>query len=98
MAKLLQKSLKAQGLTFELGARVKSAEVKKDGVTATVVKKDGSEDAVEVDVILVAVGRRAYAEALALDAIGVTLEPLLEGSVLLGVEGLRVCHAAGHPE
>ena len=71
MSKVLQKSLKKQGLKFLLETSVQSAEVHAEGITATLSKKDGTTEALEADAILVAVGRRAFADSLGLPAAGV---------------------------
>lgn len=61
-----EKILKQQGMTFHLGAKV----VKGDGAKLT-IEKEGKETTLEADVVLVAIGRRPYAEGLGLDTIGV---------------------------
>ena len=74
MSKVLQKSLKKQGLKFLLETSVQSAETHEGGLTATLKKKDGSTEAMEADLILVAVGRRAFADSLGLEAAGVATD------------------------
>jgi len=74
ICKALQKQLAKQGLTFVLGAAVQSAEPGDDGVHVTYkLRKDDSEASLDADVVLVATGRRPYAEGLGLDAAGVAL-------------------------
>jgi dihydrolipoyl dehydrogenase len=71
MARLLERSLKAQGMTFRFETRVDSAEVTADGVRLAVVDKAGAKSEIAADVVLVAVGRRAYAADLGLEQVGV---------------------------
>ena len=72
---LLFKSLKKQGLEFQLETKVTGAKIQGDTVTVTAEGKDGQTSAVEADRVLVAVGRRPYTEGLGLDAVGVTTDP-----------------------
>ena len=72
IAKELQKSLKKQGVVFHLGHAV--TEVTATAKTATVkYKKKDTEDILEskADYCLIAIGRRAYTDALCLENIGV---------------------------
>ena len=64
------KAFKKQGLDIRLGARVTGAKASKKGVAVKYEDSDGAK-ALEVDRLVVAVGRRAYTEGL-VDA-GVTL-------------------------
>lgn len=72
IAKGLQKSLTKQGMKFELGKKVTSAIADKKGVKLTFEPAAGG-DATElnVDVVLVAVGRRPYTDGLGLENAGV---------------------------
>ena len=72
IAKTLQKSLTKQGFKLELGKKVTSAVADKKGVKLTYEPAAGG-DATEmnVDVVLVAVGRRPYTTGLGLETIGV---------------------------
>jgi len=74
MAKLLQRALAKQGMTFRFESKVEQAAVQKDGVRVTVAAKDGTTEELAACVLLVAVGRRAYAEGLGLDAVGLKLD------------------------
>jgi dihydrolipoyl dehydrogenase len=72
IAKQAQRVLAKQGLAFSLGREVKSAEVAGERVHVTVAARaDGKTENLEVDVVLVAIGRRPYTEGLGLDALGV---------------------------
>jgi dihydrolipoamide dehydrogenase len=71
MAKLLERSLKAQGIAFRFETRVEKAVVDGDRVRLTIVGKDGTASEATADVLLVAVGRRAYSDGLGLEELGV---------------------------
>ncbi|KAF9449142.1 dihydrolipoamide dehydrogenase [Macrolepiota fuliginosa MF-IS2] len=72
VAKQFQRLLTKQGLKFKLNTKVLSAE-KKDGKVylAAESAKDGKQETLEADVVLVAVGRRPYTDGLNLEAAGV---------------------------
>ncbi len=59
IAKVAAREFKKQGLDIKLGAKLKSAEVKKNKVELVYEDKNG-EQKLSVDKLLVAVGRRAY--------------------------------------
>jgi dihydrolipoamide dehydrogenase len=82
MAKLLERSLKGQSMVFLFETRVESAEAGDDGVSLTLVGKDGAKSTLTADVVLVAVGRRAYSEGVGLDEIGVRKDE--RGRVVVG--------------
>ncbi|MGH8428124.1 MAG: dihydrolipoyl dehydrogenase [Gammaproteobacteria bacterium] len=63
VAKEAQKQYKKQGLDIRLGVKVTGAKKNKNGVTLSYETKDGKET-LEVDKVLVAVGRRPYADGL----------------------------------
>ncbi|WP_282601829.1 dihydrolipoyl dehydrogenase [Paracoccus sp. PARArs4] len=70
--KQFQKMLTKQGLKFVLGAAVQGATATDAGATVSYqLKKDGSEQQFEAEVVLVATGRRPYADGLGLDALGI---------------------------
>ncbi|KAL9709585.1 dihydrolipoamide dehydrogenase precursor [Leucoagaricus gongylophorus] len=72
VAKQFQRILSKQGLKFKLNTKVLSAE-KKDGkvLLAAESAKDGKQETLEADVVLVAVGRRPYTDGLNLEAAGI---------------------------
>ena len=80
MAKLLERSLKKQGLSFRLSSKVTGAQVE-DGAELAVTVEDGKgkADTLRCDKLLVAVGRRPYTEGIGLEEAGVKLE--VDGSV-----------------
>ncbi len=66
--------LEKQGLTFIMGAAVQGVEASKTKAKVTYQpKKGGDAVVIDADVVLVATGRKAYADGLGLDALGVTL-------------------------
>ena len=72
VAKNFQRLLQKQGFTFKLSSKVMSAKKAKDKVTLQVEPAAGSAaEAIDADVVLVAVGRVPYTEGLGLDEIGV---------------------------
>ncbi len=69
MLRILQK----QGLSFKLGTKVTKAERTEGRVRLTVEPVAGGDaESLEVDVVLVSVGRRPYTDGLGLDDVGVT--------------------------
>ena len=72
-AELLQKSLEKQGMHFEFGASAKSAKVVGGRVKLKVGGAAGERED-ECDVLLVAVGRRAFTEGLGAAEAGVELD------------------------
>jgi len=72
--KQMQRILEKQGMKFRLGQKVTSAKAGKDGVTLTVEPaKGGATETVTADVVLVAVGRRAFTTGLGLQEAGVAV-------------------------
>ncbi len=72
--KQFQRILAKQGLKFVMGAAVSGTSV--EGGKAKVaytLKKDGSEQSLEADVVLVATGRRPFVDGLGLDKVGVAM-------------------------
>ncbi len=68
----LQKILAKQGMNFRLKTRVVSANVADDTVEVK-VEKDGKEEALEFDKLLVAVGRKPLTSGLGLEEAGVEI-------------------------
>ena len=74
-AKVFQRTLKKQGLTFTLGAAVQKVEATKTKAKVTYkLRKDESEHVLDADVVLVATGRKPYTEGLGLGRLGVDTE------------------------
>ena len=75
LSKEAKKILGKQGFTFKLETKVTSATVKGKGVELTLeAAKGGSAETLNADIVLVAVGRKAYSAGLGLDKIGVALD------------------------
>jgi len=75
VAKQFQKTLEKQGFTFSLGKKVTGAKTTKAGVELTVEDaKGGNAETVKADIVLVAVGRKAYTDKLGLESVGVKLD------------------------
>jgi dihydrolipoamide dehydrogenase len=75
IAKSFQRTLQKQGFKFKLNTKVVGAE-KSDGKVLLKVEaaKGGSEETLEADVVLVAIGRRPVTSGLNLDKIGVEVD------------------------
>jgi dihydrolipoamide dehydrogenase len=72
VSKQMQRILQKQGFAFRLSTKVTSAQASESGVTLTVEPaKGGAPETLEADIVLVAVGRRAYTDGLGLDKAGV---------------------------
>ena len=70
----LKRILEKQGLEIITGAAVKSAEALKSKAKVTYApKKGGDEVTLDADIVLVATGRKPYAEGLGLDALGIKM-------------------------
>jgi dihydrolipoamide dehydrogenase len=73
VSNLLQRALTAQGIKFHLETKVGSVKVTNGRAIATATK--GSEELnFEADKVLVSVGRRAFAEGVGADKVGVALD------------------------
>nr|CAM58079.1 hypothetical protein [uncultured marine microorganism] len=70
LAKDAQRHFKKQGLKIQLGARVTSAKASAEGVTVAYEDKDGAQS-VDVEKLVVAVGRRPFTDGLFADDAGV---------------------------
>ncbi len=72
IAKNFQRILAKQGLVFKLGHKVTKADRTEAGVTLTIEPaKGGAAETMDVDAVLVSVGRRPYTEGLGLETMGV---------------------------
>ena len=75
MAAQLQRALERQGLVFRLGVSARRAEATDEGIRVTLQSKGAAvEEDTDVDVVLVAVGRRAYTEGLGARELGVAYD------------------------
>lgn len=73
IAALLRKSLEKQGITVHTGVKVESVSAAGGHVKATFSSTDGKGD-VSANILMVATGRKAYAEGLGLETAGVTVD------------------------
>jgi dihydrolipoamide dehydrogenase len=73
ISKMAEKLFAAQGIKFELGAKVTGVK-KSKGHTYLTAERDGKPIEIEADKILVAVGRKPFAENLGLEKIGIELD------------------------
>jgi dihydrolipoamide dehydrogenase len=75
VGKQFERTLGKQGMTFKLSTKVTGATLSDTGVSLTVEPSKGGEAAtIEADVVLVAIGRRAFTDGLGLKEIGVALD------------------------
>ena len=75
MAKQFERVLGRQGIKFRLGAKVTGAVASETGVVVTVeTMKSGKVEAIAADVVLLAIGRRAFTEGLGLAEAGVAVD------------------------
>jgi dihydrolipoamide dehydrogenase len=75
VSKQFQRILAKQGLAFKLSTKVTSAKADKKGVTLTLEPAaGGAAETMEVEVVLVSVGRRPFTQGLGLEAVGVALD------------------------
>ena len=76
VAKNFQRVLEKQGFTFKLGHKVTGATKTDAGIALSVEPaKGGDVETITADIVLLAIGRRAYTEGLGLAAIGVETDP-----------------------
>ena len=72
VAKQFQRLLERQGVSFKLSSKVVGVEKKGDMLQVSVEPAAGGvRETLEADIILVAIGRRAFTDGLSLDVIGV---------------------------
>lgn len=73
-AAVVEKSYKKRGIEMLVGAKLEKAEIGKNGVKLTVAGKDGKAQTLEVERVLVAVGRAPIIDDIGLDKAGVKTE------------------------
>ncbi|WP_395173421.1 dihydrolipoyl dehydrogenase [Roseibium alexandrii] len=75
ISKNFQRILKKQGMAFKLSSKVTGVEKKGKGIAVSVEPAAGGDtEVLEADIVLVAIGRRAYTEGLGLDQAGVVVD------------------------
>ncbi len=109
VSKEMLKILKKQGMNFKLSTKVMGAKAIKTGVELSLEPATGGKsEKVKADIVLVAVGRKAYTDGLGLDKIGVerdklgriltdeTFESSVEGIFAIGdvIVGPMLAHKA----
>lgn len=72
LSRTLEKVLTKQGMTFRLNSKVLEASCK--GSVKLKVEREGVTQELEADVVLVAIGRRAFTSGLGLDKVGLTVD------------------------
>jgi len=71
VSKFMERTYKKRGMDIHVGARFESAEIKDDGVSVTFKDKKGEARSLDVDDVLLAVGRQPNSGDLGLDSVGV---------------------------
>lgn len=108
LGKNLEKVLKKQNFTFNLGHKVTSAEAKKDKVVIKAENQKGEEKTFEAEYCLMSIGRRPYTDGLGLEDLGIKtddkgfiqvnehLETSVKGIYAIGdvIGGLMLAHKA----
>ncbi|MGO4306413.1 dihydrolipoyl dehydrogenase [Cupriavidus sp. RAF12] len=74
VAKEAQKLLTKQGLKFSLGVKVNEVKTGKDNVSVSYTDKDGNAQTLEVDRLIVSVGRVPNTDNLGLEAVGLAAD------------------------
>ncbi len=75
VSKQMQRILQKQGMAFELSTKVTAAKVTAKGVSLTVEPAAGGDaKTIDTDIVLVAVGRRPFTDALGLKDAGVAVD------------------------
>jgi dihydrolipoamide dehydrogenase len=92
VAKQFQRLLERQGFKFHLGHKVSAIEKNASGLKARIEpSKGGDVVSLDVDVALIAIGRRPYIEGLGLEAVGVKTERgqvVIDAGFRTNVEGI----------
>jgi dihydrolipoamide dehydrogenase len=100
-SKTLARAYSKRGMTLMEGATLEKADVKKTKVTLTVKPKKGDARKVEVERVLVAVGRAAVLEDIGLEEAGVKVEKgfiAIDAKMRTGVAGIyAIGDCAGPP-
>ena len=102
-AKELHKSFEKRGITIKTGTKAVSQKKTKKGIEVVLENKEGKQETVTVDKLLVAVGRRPNGKNLGLEAIGVKVDergfvPPANTHMQTGVSNIYVIgDVAGHP-
>ena len=84
MAKEAHKQFVKQGLKIELGAKVGHIDARQDGVSVAYTRPDGEQQTLQVDKLIVSIGRVANTIGLAAEAVGLKLDE--RGAVIVDDE------------
>lgn len=99
-AAVIEKSYKKRGMEIYAGARLEKAEVKGDSVSLTIKGKDSGNKTIEVERVLLAVGRAPIIEDIGLEQAGVKTD---RGAIVVdehcrtNVEGVYAIGDCGRP-
>lgn len=93
IAKVLERSLKKQGLKLMLQTKVTGATVKNNELVVSYEDKRAAPGELATDKLLVAVGRRPFTKGLGLDAVGIELDPA--GRIPVSIEDGFMTRAPG---
>jgi dihydrolipoamide dehydrogenase len=74
ISKFMERTYKKRGMDIHTGARFEKAEVTGDGVRVTFRDKKGTEQTLEVDYVLSAVGRVPNSQGIGLESVGVRVD------------------------
>jgi dihydrolipoamide dehydrogenase len=75
IATAFQRTLKKQGMKFELGHKVVGIEKLRSGLQVTIEpSKGGQARTLDADVVLVAIGRRPFTHGLGLESVGIKID------------------------
>ncbi len=75
VSKAMLRILQKQGMAFKLSSKVTKAEASEGGVTLSIEPvSGGAAETLEVDTVLVSVGRRPNTEGVGLESVGITLD------------------------
>ena len=92
IAKQFQRILQRQGMRFQLSSKVSGIERSSEGLSVH-VEAGGNTQTLEADIVLVAIGRKPYTDALGLDQIGVKRDGrgrvLTDAHYRTNIEGIR---------
>ncbi len=93
VAKQFQRILEKQGVTFKLGAKVTGVDTSGKTLKAQVEPAAGGKaEAIEADIVLVAIGRTAYTDGLGLKEAGVAVDNRgrieVDGHLMSNVKGI----------
>jgi dihydrolipoamide dehydrogenase len=93
IAKQFQRILTRQGMKFLLSSKVAGVERGGGGLRVAVESTGGERQALEADVVLVAIGRKPFTDGLGLDAIGVKRDSrgrvITDAEFRTNVDGIR---------